>query len=247
MATQVASVESNDTNTAESESEGGFPVTVEECKERGRDMAASQPISRHSVVLRVKPLATVPNDRVLTTRCSICLRKCSTATLITSSSSSSSSSTSSSLSLCRHCNVTAICKSCLQNPSQTAIHDLECPSLKLLMDPTSQLHTTLFTQRTESKNGGKTNKTSGLRLLMRICVLNYLSRSQNARKTNSNTKVEQQEEHDDDDYKEEGRRENENANANENANEVDDDYIEDEMEDFHTLWDASEVTLITLL
>ena len=98
---------------AGSDAGGVFTVQLVRSEARGRDYVASRPLGVNELVLRVAPLAAVPNDRCATTVCSGCFRRGCRP--------------------CPGCLQAALCDSCAAPGTRAAaLHRDECAALRML-------------------------------------------------------------------------------------------------------------------
>ncbi len=165
---------------------------MHETAERGRELIATRKIKKGEVVLQVRPLLAIPSDNNLQSRCSICLRPNSREIKLQS---------------CDNCGYVVLCSSC----ESSEVHEMECSSIRLLLDPRSHVHHSLFKNRMDSTTGKQSRETSALRLLMRAATTSAIS-----------------------------RRSSSNEDAPVSEVEAVADVVADTFDDFETLWNAEE-------
>ena len=120
-----------------------FPVRLVSSEERGRDYVASRRVGAGELVLRVAPVAAVPNDRFATSVCSGCFTRGCTP--------------------CPGCKQVALCDACAAPGTRaTALHRDECASLNALFN--SKATRKLDASASAASSGGR----AGVRLLLRL-------------------------------------------------------------------------------
>ena len=121
-----------------------FPVALAHSDERGRDYVATRPVAPGELVLRVAPLAAVPNDLFATRVCSGCFRRDCTP--------------------CPGCGQAALCEACARPGSRAAaLHADECAALAQLFGSAE----TRRLDRSASAAAGPAGR-AGVRLLLRL-------------------------------------------------------------------------------
>lgn len=136
---------SSSSSGSESDEEDGgtFPVQLVTSDARGRDYVASRDVAPNELVLRVAPVAAVPNDRFATSVCSGCFRRgCKP---------------------CPGCRQVALCDECAAPGTRAAaLHRDECAALRMLFGSAQ-------TRRLEvSANAANSGGRAGVRLLLRL-------------------------------------------------------------------------------